>query len=113
MRVDKKLVKNAMAADAVFARAACQRAKELTGLENPGSVIQLHGWLRERGVQLPTLLKKEVQRKLAEMDGDAQADEAVREMLRLRLEMSRSSIKKYPGSRAPYSQTNQTHPEFS
>lgn len=99
VRVDKQLVKNAIAADAVFAQAAYQRAKELTGLENPGSVMQLHGWLRERGVQLSTLLKKEVQRKLAEMDEDAQpdaqADEAVREMLRLRLEMSRSSIKKY------------------
>ena len=99
VRVDKKLVKNAIAVDAVFAQAAYQRAKELTGLENPGSVMQLHGWLRERGVQLSTLLKKEVQRKLAEMDEDAQpdaqADEAAREMLRLRLEMSRSSIKKY------------------
>ena len=99
VRVDKQLLKNAIAADAVFAQAACQRAKELTGLENPGSVMQLHGWLRERGVQLSTLLKKEVQRKLAEMDedaqSDAQADEAAREMLRLRLEMSRSSIKKY------------------
>ena len=99
VRVDKQLVKNAIAADAVFAQAAYQRAKELTGLENPGSVMQLHGWLREQGVRLPTLLKKEVQRKLAEMDEDAQpdaqADEAAREMLRLRLEMSRSSIKKY------------------
>ena len=99
VRVDKQLVKNAIAADAVFAQAAYQRAKELTGLENPGSVMQLHRWLRERGVQLSTLLKKEVQRKLAEMDEDAQpdaqADEAAREMLRLRLEMSRSSIKKY------------------
>ena len=99
VRVDKQLVKNAIAADEVFAQAAYQRAKELTGLENPGSVMQLHGWLRERGVQLSTLLKKEVQRKLAEMDEDAQpdaqADEAAREMLRLRLEMSRSSIKKY------------------
>lgn len=103
VRVDKQLVKNAIAADAVFAQAACQRAKELTGLENPGSVMQLHGWLRERGVQLSTLLKKEVQWKLAEMDEDAQSDaqtdaqtdDAVREMLRLRLEMSRSSIKKY------------------
>ena len=94
VRVDKQLVKNAIAAEAAY-----QRAKELTGLENPGSVMQLHGWLRERGVQLSTLLKKEVQRKLAEMDEDAQpdaqADEAAREMLRLRLEMSRSSIKKY------------------
>lgn len=99
VRVDRLLVKNAIAVDAVFAQAAYQRAKELTGLENPGSVMQLHGWLRERGVQLSTLLKKEVQRKLAEMDEDAQpdaqADEAAREMLRLRLEMSRSSIKKY------------------
>ena len=65
--------------------------------------MQLHGWLREQGVRLPTLLKKEVQRKLAEMEADsqtnvqtdAQVNDAVREMLRLRLEMSRSSSKKY------------------
>ena len=48
VRVDKKLVKNAIAVDAAFSQAACQRAKELTGLENPGSVNQLKAWLADQ-----------------------------------------------------------------
>ena len=51
VRVDKKLVKNAIAVDAVFAQAAYQRAKELTGLENPGSVNQLKAWLADQDMQ--------------------------------------------------------------
>lgn len=51
VRVDKKLVKNAIAVDAVFAQAAYQRAKELTGLENPGSVNQLKAWLADQDIR--------------------------------------------------------------
>ena len=45
VRVDRLLVKNAMAVDLAFSQQAFQRARELTGLENPGSVSQLKAWL--------------------------------------------------------------------
>ncbi len=89
VRVDKKLVKNAIAVDAVFAQAACQRAKELTGLENPGSVNQLKAWLADQDIPMESLARKIVQEKAAQADG------IVAELLNLRLELSKTSVKKY------------------
>ncbi len=89
VRVDKKLVKNAIAVDAVFAQAACQRAKELTGLENPGSVNQLKAWLADQDMPMESLARKIVREKAAQTDG------IVAELLNLRLELSKTSVKKY------------------
>lgn len=89
VRVDKKLVKNAIAVDAVFAQASCQRAKELTGLENPGSVNQLKAWLADQDMPMESLSRKIVQEKAAQTDG------IVAELLNLRLELSKTSVKKY------------------
>ena len=89
VRVDKKLVKNAIAVDAVFAQAACQRAKELTGLENPGSVNQLKAWLADQDMPMESLARKIVQEKAAQTNG------IVAELLNLRLELSKTSVKKY------------------
>ena len=89
VRVDKKLVKNAIAVDAAFSQAAYQRAKELTGLENPGSVNQLKAWLADQDMPMESLAKKIVQEKAAQTDG------IVAELLNLRLELSKTSVKKY------------------
>ena len=89
VRVDKKLVKNAIAVDAVFAQAAYQRAKELTGLENPGSVNQLKAWLADQDMPMESFARKIVQEKAAQTDG------IVSELLNLRLELSKTSVKKY------------------
>ena len=89
VRIDRKLVKNAMAVDAAFSEAACQRAKELTGLENPGSVNQLKAWLADQDMPMESLAKKIVQEKAAQTEG------IVAELLNLRLELSKTSVKKY------------------
>ena len=89
VRVDKELVKNAIAVDAVFAQAAYQRAKELTGLENPGSVNQLKAWLADQDMPMESFARKIVQEKAAQTDG------IVSELLNLRLELSKTSVKKY------------------
>ena len=89
VRVDRKLVKNAMAVDAAFSEAACQRAKELTGLENPGSVNQLKAWLADQDMPMESLAKKIVQEKAAQAEG------IVAELLNLRLELNKTSVKKY------------------
>ena len=89
VRVDKKLVKNAIAVDEVFTEAAYQQAKELTGLENPGSVNQLKAWLADQDMPMESLAKKIVQEKAVQADG------IVAELLNLRLELSKTSVKKY------------------
>ena len=89
VRVDKRLVKNAIAVDEVFTEAAYQRAKELTGLENPGSVNQLKAWLADQDMPMESLAKKIVQEKATQAEG------IVAELLNLRLELSKTSVKKY------------------
>lgn len=89
VRVDKLLVKRAMAVDTEYSEAAYQRAKEITGLDNPGSVNQLKAWLADQDVPMESLAKKLVQEKAASTEG------VVAELLSLRLELSKTSIKKY------------------
>ena len=89
VRVDRLLVKQAMAVDLAFSRQAFKRAQELTGLENPGSVSQLKAWLADMDMPMESLSKRIVQEKAAEADG------IVKELLELRLELSKTSIKKY------------------
>ena len=89
VRVDRLLVKQAMAVDQAFSQQAFQRAQELTGLENPGSVSQLKAWLADMDMPMESLAKRIVQEKAAEAEG------IVKELLELRLELSRTSVKKY------------------
>lgn len=89
VRVDRLLVKNAMAVDQAFSERAFQRAKALTGLENPGSVRQLKAWLADQEIPMESLAKRVVQ------DTARSADGIVKELLELRLELSRTSVKKY------------------
>ena len=89
VRVDKLLVKQAMAVDLAFSQQAFQRAQALTGLENPGSVSQLKAWLADMDMPMESLSKRIVQEKATEAEG------IVKELLELRLELSKTSIKKY------------------
>ena len=69
VRVDRLLVKKAMAVDLAFSRQAFQRAQELTGLENPGSVSQLKAWLADMDMPMESLSKRIVQEKAAGAEG--------------------------------------------
>jgi len=89
VRVDRVLVKQAMAVDRVFSEQAFLRAKQLTDLENPGSVAQLKAWLADQDMPMESLAKKLVQEKAKNAEG------IVGELLNLRLELSKTSVKKY------------------
>ena len=89
VRVDRLLVKQAMSVDQAFSAQAFQRAKDLTGLENPGSVTQLKVWLADQDMPMESMAKKLVQEKAKDADG------IVGELLNLRLELSKTSVKKY------------------
>lgn len=87
--VDTGLVENAIACDLLYKEAATKKAYELSGLENPNSVSQLKGWLEEKGIEADSLAKKTVEELVDKTDGD------VKKMLKLRLAMSKTSVKKY------------------
>ena len=92
--IDKVLVEQAIMCDLMLSEAMTKRAYELTGLENPNSVSQLKGWLEERGIAMDSLGKKEVAAMIKEIDRNGLDQEAL-DMLKLRLQMAKSSVKKY------------------
>ena len=87
--VDMGLVKQAIACERLHKEVVTKRAYELTGLENPNSVAQLKGWLGDMGMEAESLSRKAVSEMIAETDGE------VEELLRLRLLMAKTSVKKY------------------
>ncbi|WP_044294519.1 DNA polymerase [Robinsoniella peoriensis] len=87
--VDKELVRQAVSCDLMYKDIVTRRAYELTGLENPNSVVQIKSWLGENGMVMESLSKKAVAGLIEEADGEVQ------ELLRLRLLMAKTSVKKY------------------
>ncbi len=87
--VDQQLIEKAIQVDRDFSKQAINRAREISGLENPGSIAQLKKWLVEQDHPMPGLSKKLVQEKVAASEG------VVNELLSLRLELSKTSVKKY------------------
>lgn len=62
---------------------------KLTGLDNPNSVAQLKTWLKDNGLETDSLTKGVMPDLLEQADGD------VKRVLELRLEMAKTSVKKY------------------
>ena len=87
--VDQQLVENAVLCDNQYRQMVTARAYELTGLSNPNSPAQIKGWLADHGVEAEKLDKKTVKGLLTETDGE------VLEVLKLRLLMAKTSVKKY------------------
>lgn len=87
--VDRDFVSSAVECDLQYKKLAITRAYDLTGLNNPNSVTQVKGWLSDHGVEVESLDKKAVKGLLPEADGE------VLEVLKLRLLMAKTSVKKY------------------
>lgn len=94
VKIDTELVQQAIACDLMLSDAMTKKAYELTGLENPNSVSQLKSWLDERGIPMDSLGKKDVAQMIGELDKNG-VDEEAMDMLKLRLQMAKSSVKKY------------------
>ena len=92
--IDKKLVQQAIICDMMLSEEMTKRAYALTGLENPNSVSQLKGWLEERGIEIDSLGKKNVAALITDLDKHSIDTEAL-DMMKLRLQMAKSSVKKY------------------
>jgi DNA polymerase len=90
VRIDRELVDAAIRMDTAYQARLEEEARRLTGLENPGSVPQLKGWLAERGVVTDSLDKEQVGMILA-----AVQDPDVRRALELRQAMAKTSTAKY------------------
>ena len=87
--VDMELVRQAIAIDVRSRERLTAAMQKLTELENPNSVQQMKQWLADHGLETDTLGKKVV----AELVKTA--PEPLREVLSLRQQLAKSSVKKY------------------
>ena len=109
--IDKELVQQAIICDMALSEAMTKRAYELTGLENPNSVSQLKGWLDERGISVDSLGKKDVSALIADLDKHSIDTEAI-DMIKLRLQMAKSSVKKYQAAERYICEDGRAHGLF-
>ncbi|HFI0057116.1 TPA: DNA polymerase [Streptococcus suis] len=87
--IDVDFVKAAIKIDAESKVKIQEELKALTGLENPNSVLQMIGWLREHGITTDSLDKKAVKELLKTVD------ETTAQVLKLRQQAAKSSVSKY------------------
>ena len=87
--IDEVLVDSAIKFDQILRDENMDRAIELTGIENPNSPLQLKEWLNKKGLEIDSLAKKDVESALKSAEGD------IKEVLELRQELSKSSVRKY------------------
>lgn len=87
--LDMAVVENAIAFDKKSKAELAEKMQELTDLDNPNSVVQMKQWLSDNGLEMDSLGKKEVAQAVKT------APKELAEVLLLRQQLSKSSVKKY------------------
>ena len=87
--LDMDAVENAIAFDAKSKAELAEKMQELTDIDNPNSVVQMKQWLADNGLEMDSLGKKEVAQAVKT------APKELAEVLILRQQLSKSSVKKY------------------
>ncbi|ERL25335.1 hypothetical protein HMPREF1985_00397 [Mitsuokella sp. oral taxon 131 str. W9106] len=89
VRIDMDLVKKAIEMDSRSRRELTEKIRRLTDLDNPNSVQQMKQWLADNGMEVDSLGKKAVAALLKT------APPELAEVLELRQQLAKSSVKKY------------------
>lgn len=91
--LDMQVVENAITFDEKSKSELMLSMQNITNLDNPNSVIQMKQWLSDQGVEMESLGKKEVAQFVKNSDDNANGN--ITEALKLRLQLAKSSVKKY------------------
>ena len=91
--IDPEFVSNAIAFDERSRASLMSKMRDITGIDNPNSVQQMKEWLSDRGVEMESLSKKEVAKFVKDSIGNM--DGNITEALKLRLQLAKSSVRKY------------------
>lgn len=108
--LDMAVVQNAIAFDEKSKSALMLQMQNLTGLDNPNSVVQMKEWLSDNGVEMESLGKKEVAGFVKSSDGNANGN--ITEALKLRLQLAKSSVKKYQAMQNAVCKDGRAHGMF-
>ena len=91
--IDPEFVSNAISFDERSRASLMSKMRDITGIDNPNSVQQMKEWLSDRGVEMESLSKKEVAKFVKDSIGNM--DGNITEALKLRLQLAKSSVRKY------------------
>ena len=105
--VDMQLADKAISLDAEAKEELTTEMQRLTGVENPNSVYQLLDWLETQGYKSDSLGKAQVQELIKT------AKEPVKSVLQMRLQLSKSSVKKYTAMKNTACSDNRARGMFS
>ena len=105
--VDMQLADKAICLDAEAKEELTTEMQRLTGVENPNSLYQLLGWLETQGYKSDSLGKTQVQELIKT------AKEPVKSVLQMRLQLSKSSVKKYTAMKNTACSDNRARGMFS
>lgn len=104
--LDMDVVENAIAFDEKSKSDLMMAMKNITNLDNPNSVVQMKQWLSDNGVETESLGKKDVAGLIKETDGD------ISKALKLRLQLAKSSVKKYQAMQNTVCKDGRAHGMF-
>ena len=105
--VDMQLADKAIGLDAEAKEELTAEMKRLTGVENPNSIYQLLDWLETQGYKSDSLGKTQV------LELIKTAKEPVKSVLQMRLQLSKSSVKKYTAMKNTACSDNRARGMFS
>lgn len=105
--VDMQLAVKAINLDAKAKEELTAEVQKLTGVENPNSVYQLLDWLETQGYKSDSLGKTQV------LELIKTAKEPVKSVLQMRLQLSKSSVKKYTAMKNTACSDNRARGLFS
>ena len=104
--LDMDVVKNAIAFDEKSKTELMIAMQNITNLDNPNSVVQMKQWLSDNGVETESLGKKDVAGLIKETNGN------ISEALKLRLQLAKSSVKKYQAMQNSVCRDGRAHGMF-
>ena len=104
--LDMDVVENAIAFDERSKSELMISMQNITNLDNPNSVVQMKQWLSDHGIEAESLGKKDVAAMIKNTDGD------VATALKLRLQLAKSSVKKYQAMQNAVCKDGRAHGMF-
>ena len=104
--LDMDIVENAIAFDERSKSELMISMQKITNLDNPNSVVQMKQWLSDHGIEAGSLGKKDVAAMIKNTDGD------VATALKLRLQLAKSSVKKYQAMQNAVCKDGRAHGMF-
>ena len=108
--LDMQVVENAIAFDEKSKSELMQSMQNITNLENPNSVAQMKQWLSGQGIEMESLGRKEVAQFVKNSDGNANGN--ITDALKLRLQLAKSSVKKYQAMQNAVCRDGRAHGMF-